>query len=59
MQIQFEFIELLIDGIKHYRGVAKTDIDGKPYQFNLQQLTPITKEFFMQKIKESLKNANS
>jgi hypothetical protein len=54
MKLQFEFSEVLIEGIKNYRAVAKTEIDGKPTQFNLQQLTPISEEFFTQKIKESL-----
>ena len=52
MKIQFEFNEIVIEGIKNYRAKAKFEIDGKSYQANSQKLEPITKEYIIKEINE-------
>lgn len=52
MKIQFEFNEIVIEGVKNYRAKAKFEIDGKSYQANSQKLEPITKEYIIKEINE-------
>ena len=58
MNIKYNFTEVFIDNVKHYRSKATFEINGKIHQANLQSLEPITEDIMFDNIKDFF-NANS